>query len=342
MFSWGSSFMKLNPIRTEEFGQSFLLANSDCEVKIFPALIQFFQIDRPNRVDLQLDIKGPIQKFLVEYDLEKSRLTVSLQTDDGFLKYQLKAENYRIYFYLDRVYSKGLKINQEIVSLRELREVFEIETIANSNPARLTLGSMKNKDAFMIVKNKEIETLLPWFFFLAQKIPSTVVAHFSEYIAKMIVDKRNLDKFFRMIFSSVLDGFFVPRSFDFTHQGLPEIFDSTYSNLSKIKALVQFFQNILIDVQNGTLSFLPHLPKSWHQGKLEDFKISNLNVSFSWSCGQIKKVEILSKIDQNLTLIFPKNIKSFRLKDGNRSYRTTDPLVTLKENSTLVVDCFQK
>lgn len=336
--------MQLTPIKTKRFGLNFLIKNSNVEVKIFPALLTFQQLDSKETVSFAIDIKGPVKKFLIEYPLDKEYIRVSMATSEGFLAYRLQAENQQITFFLEKSFNKKVPLNQQIIEEKEKIKILSCSTKICRNQSMLFLGSMKKKDSASVLEEGDLKTILPWFFYLAQSVPD--VNH------QLIIDKDYQDKFLdkrnckcalELLFKSVFEGFFCPRSEDFSYQGVKYLFNKDESNQKKLIVFKELLLNIFISILDQKIIFLPSLPKMFHQGEVINLPISDAILSFSWSCGKLQRVKIHSFKIQTMHLVFPKEIKNFKILNGeNINIKNHETYLSLEKDKVIILEKFLK
>jgi hypothetical protein len=342
MFNRKGRLMLLNSIKTQSFGQKFWLINTDVNLEIYPAKILVDSIQFGKNI-IDLSIKGPVHRFLIESDLKKEVIKVSMQTQEGFFSYKIFKKESVVVLHLEKLPNPSIKINEKEFQERSEYLVTKTAVCIPEPKATLFLGSMKTQDAKVILTKKVLSTILPWFFYLFQSQEKMGMNDLSPVYQEMIKTKNGKLNFLNLLFSSFLDGFFVPTEQDLVHQGLTPLFSK---NIPKDKMgilLYQLIEAMFCQYEGPLISLLPSLPKVWHQGMIHNLKCKDFILSFSWSRGRLREVEILSLKLQSLVVKFPYGIKSVRIQGENPYSLTSHQLeLTLKEGELLKMDRFKE
>ena len=165
-------------------GCSAIIPQTSTLVKIYPVKLQFYNlVSLKKKPDLEVyfNLKGPIKKFVVFQNIEKSFIEVFGFSMDGFIKYKIKLEDKDILFLLEKAPKGRLELifgkekERYIVKSKErfiLPLKTKIKEIGN-NIEKLSLGVNKAQDMELINRRDDLCEILPLWFMLGQKIPLT-------------------------------------------------------------------------------------------------------------------------------------------------------------------------
>ncbi len=299
-------------------GDSVLIPKSLFCARIYPSLIVLYSMDKPERrLEVDFSLKGPLKEFTILSDLERGEVVVWGKSDLGIIRYRISCDPYsnRIEFFLekcpegkisiligDRPYileskNKLTLIEGEGTGFKEyIPQAFE----------RLSLGNHRSQQWSMVKSRMRMEEILPVFYRLVQWLPELKShSHFdgpwkpltelSEKVQKKCHDEiiPHLNQLFRGFFSGIL----VPSLFDESHQGLADSKMSFSPDWTPFSFITEAFLSIrqLFFIQTeDQFHILPHLPPTFHCGRIIGLRTSNGIMNLEWTKKCIRRVEYLS------------------------------------------------
>lgn len=316
-------------------GTKFLLPGTSVIIQVFPTRLQFSDTEGTlEPLFLTWDVKGPLQEFTAELDLEKARLRVFGITKEGPMRYFLQAKEGGVWLTLEKAPKETLftvagRIAfpvQGSVLLFPLQNLDKTPT-CNLLP-RLSLGLHRAQDWELICRRLDLKEILPLWWRLSALSPC-MDPHFDRTqgnyplleVCRQKIEQKEREtvlEAFAHLFLAASDGVLVPRLVDSAWQGIVR-------NCAKAEGPVmpllteagRYIGSLFIQELQGEISLLPCLPPQLHCGRMIHLQTSrNASVDFEWTKKSLRAVVITSQADQEICLKFPKDIRSFRCRQG--------------------------
>lgn len=292
------------------------LPGSTLRVQIFPNLVRLDDLSRGEPRFLKefpLGLRGPIQGFTAQLDLEKGNICVWGEAQQGFFRY--------------RVFStpEGVAFKVEKCSL-VLPKVQDNHVHKPPEMDRLSLGSHKKQDWDLVCRRSDLKEIFPVWLRLGQLIPKCTFKETAgtgmllNRCQEAIDHNENLQSVDRWLdlFHAGFEGILSPRLQDTEFQGfeLPPVSEDTQdSPLALLYEGAMFIRQMLIQQQDSLIHILPSLPPEFHCGRYTNVDCGDRGtISFEWSKKTLRRLIIKPKVSKPLKFIFQKKIKSFRFR----------------------------
>lgn len=359
---------RLHPF-SHRMGTACPIPLSTWQATVYPCRIIFQKIVDPSQTYiLDLCLQGPIKDFTVELDLEKALIRVFGKTAAGYFRYEISRSSDGIQLWFEKLSHTPLQCTLQGKSISY--QIEEKQKILISLPPeersmhpvieRLSLGSHKSQDWDLVLRRFDLKEILPSLMRLGDLIPPQPVSDSQEgslsllkNFAQQVILRNKLETIStceKWLLAS-FTGIFTPTLQDPFFQG---IFPSgpiknhpvVVQHLTEGSALIRslFFEQTVT-----SWDILPCLLPIFDAGRFTDLKTeSGEQLSFEWSKHQLKKLIITTKEARQQTIGFPKELRSFRLrqsrKEKGKVYHLKDHQVVLDlpPNSVLWLDCFKK
>lgn len=335
------------------FGTKCPLPGSSWCVQIFPCLIQISDLSSKEKLiaTITTDIKGPIQNFTVQLDLEKGRIVVWGNSIDGFFRYSLTvSQNGKqlLIFNEKKTHPISFQSDSPIVSDNQLPYQFKPLN-------RLSLGCHKAQDWTLIKRRQDLKEILPFWLRLGELVlPESEtlnggMAFLLKQCEEAICQKKReeIGKLFLYLFQAGFQGIMTPTLVDDTHQGLnlPPMMEEA-SPLVLLSYAAKLIAKLFVEFQEDTLSILPALPVEFHSGRLTSHQCENLgHLDLEWSKKTVRRMILIVDCDRKIHLKLPKEIKSFRFQEeGKKSseFLKADSRLELEKGKVYLFDRFEK
>lgn len=266
-------------------GTLCLLPGTHLACKVFVSRVELYDYSKelPSLIEtLDMSHFGPLDKFLVQQDLEHGKIVVSGFSSEGFIRYPLAY--------------------QPTLTSRE----------------RLFLGVDKSQEWQQVVRRMDMREIVPYLYMLAQSVPDCALEE--ETGPSLIRDLQDarpseveaaLEALFKAGFSDLL----VPRLIDTDYHGYkkPIVSVTNKSPLYLLKVLYPLLRSLFIEERDGLLHILPKLPPKWVSGTLTDCTTANGHkISIEWTKGFIRRVKVTANSCSPIQLAFQKEVKKYR------------------------------
>lgn len=322
-------------------GTCCLLPGSTLRFQIFPALLRVFDISTayPKFLEeISVPVKGPVQEFTVQLDLERGWILVWGKTEEEFFRYIIQAGETSIHVDVQ----KGLSSwhPQELFSrIPYTHQPF------NKKWERLSLGNHKSQDWEMVSRRADLGEILPALLALGQQVPDTF--YFAdEGTTSLLLECQNASKLivyptFINFFKASFEGILSPRLVDEQHQGFSLKTPSLpLSPLVLLSRGAKTIRSLFVHTHAKEISILPKLPPQFHCGRFlgvqcEDFGALDLE----WSKKAPRRLLFKAYKTEVLHFHFPHEITDFRL-NGKR-HLVKDPIEVIS-GEQYIFDRFQK
>lgn len=138
-----------------------------------------------------------------------------------------------------------------------------------------------------------------------------------------MLDQNELKKAIEKILCGFFSSGCIPSLNDSYFQGLGCENNPKTSPLYLLCYLAFWFKDALVKQTGATLQFFSQLPKDLVAGKACDLCFDFGKVHIEWTKGFLRQVVLVIEKDVGLDLIFPKEVKSFRMKKNKKLHPQT-------------------
>jgi len=300
------------------------------EIVIFPT-----QIEIEGKKILLL--KGFVEKFQAFLDLKRGVIEVRGFVEDTFFNYEIRAQNSQIKL----IGKKGIRS----------RLLAKTKSFHPLKGEKLHFGVHKKQLIERIFERNELTETLPLWFQLAQAFPPVKdqkVALF-DHLEKLKKQKNHdlIGKELTLLFCFLFPNRLVPKSEDILHFGFSWKFvtkrkDFAFLLLQKSKT---FIRSLFIEEGKQSLHILPHLLPEFVFGRFDEVETSLGSLDIRFSKKKPFSVSFQPKQTKAISLHFPKNIKSCRIRESKKQKGTRAPLpltILFEKEKTYLIDRFEK
>lgn len=325
-------------------GTPFILPGSSLCFRIYPTLIRINNLENGKAEEIKFTIPGPLEDFTIQQDLEAGLLRVWGKTEFGFVRYKIIAQE------------KGFTINVEKApkDVNVFPIASEKASSFHSMPAeRLSLGVTKAQDWTLMIRRRDLAEIFPLWFRLGQSISYTSVIKPSQATLWTkcceIVEKGTPDiilKPFEHLFTAAFEGGLSPRLEDTDFQGFSLPVSSFTSPLPLLSEGAKLIRSLFLQVNNEVISILPALPSAFHCGRMLNITCVQWGtLDLEWTKKKIRRMIFRAQKTGDLSFIFQKNIKKFRLRTGNKDrgkYINSGSIIRIEEGQAYWFDNFEQ
>jgi hypothetical protein len=300
---------------------------------------------------LVLDLKGPMDPFTVEQDLEAKLVRIYGQSQNGYFRMCIKVEKTGVVaLYFEKTPKDGICTQYRQEPKRffsgDFFSLCVVEKMGVSAREKLFLGIDKQKEWEKMRDRKDLREILPLWHALGSMIPSEKNTDRFFPVLQEAIKKKERQKVYDLLLLTYLAHFsagLFPRKEDTEKQGIPPLVDCANDLLSQGSRSIRslFFQ----ENEEG-LHFLPCLPSQFVCGKMVHMQTkSGLVIDMEWTKHRLRKMKIVVDEDQEVRLHFPAEVKSFRIR---RSYKDRGNIVCASaepfsfSKGTIWLDLFQR
>ena len=312
---------------SHELGTYCLLPRSSLRFQIFPALVRVHELsqNQPKLLnEIPLNVKGPVQNFTLQQDLERGAIRVWGQAKNGFFRYRCVANEAGDSF--------------SLISEKEPEGTLVLSPLPKGNPLLsrplyecLSLGSHKSQDWTLMRRRESMREILPHWFRLGQQVSqrayhalqgtTALLTKCEERVAAH--ERRLILPAFKDLFRAGFEGMLSPRLVDEEHQGyhLPPLSEATpCSPLELLRRGAQMIRSLLIQSQTEGISLLPVLPSDFAFGRALNLYCQGIGrIDLEWSKGVLRRVIVHADTDGLALFHMQKELKNFRLKSNRCS-----------------------
>ena len=274
---------------------------------------------------VDLGLTGPVKGFTLQQDLEKRLCRVFGVEKSGFFELHVFREGND----LSLKWVRGKKKGEKVV----LMGLTPSETSLKSYE-KISLGSSKKQDVDLMWRRANMIEVLPILYALSQNVPLPS----EEKLTHLPQTEEEFSHFVKGGFDSL----FVPKRGDERHLGIfcEQIPDSC-SPLHRLKEFKSAFRALFIKEEEGKVVLLPNLPKKFLSGRFLGVKVEGATIDVEWRKGTIHSVIISPDKEIELSIVWPKEIRSFRI-EKREGLIPRESRIILKEEKKTVIDKFQK
>jgi hypothetical protein len=298
-------------------GKESVIPLSRAYLKAFPC--KFFVGSDEDLCQVDLKITGPVRGFTHLLHIEKARGEVFGTSQEGYFHFYLYAENGVIYLKLHRGKEVTMVIDNQEKTLRKG------ESIALLECETMQMVPIKEKISFGCYKKPLLENNIERstkLYALSQLLPkSEAISLKNPQIHDLLVD------------------LFSPQTKDINHQGLtiPAFDFDRFSLFSTFKK--QMREHILKE-EGNTLYLLEGKNELPHAGRGISLQTNYAMIDLLWRKKKVIQLIIHPLEDTTLTLVFPMNPESFRVKHHHKEkgkfIDASKPLALLKGHTLLI------
>ncbi len=357
---------------SHEPGSACLIPGTFIQVTAYPAAV-VIQDPSGQKRQIEWHLTGLIKEFTLMQDLERQEVLIHGIAKEGFFSYKIFSYENTIVLKLERASQKHLKGKMFTSGLQESEGVIELKlkecfplfesftpSFGKEKLEKISFGNHKAQDWDLVLRRKNPLEYLPFWFALGQVSPYVKLDSLEkpgvlkqlELCKEALTHEENLGletlkEIFEVGFKQIL---------------LPTLYDERFLGLSNARSLEKkeekntsiemallregyhLIRKMLLEVKEGVIKILPHLPAAFHAGRCLNFQCQQAKVDIEWSKKLLKKVTITSLEAQTLHFSFQKPLKSYRLRTSSttkgKEILCSEPIVL--EKGVYILDQFKK
>ena len=332
-------------------GDYCVLPGTSLRFQIFPTLIRVHDISEVQAELVKvipINLKGPVEKFTVQLDLEKMCIRVWGEAETGYFRYSIWPTEDTLPFAIKAEKEPG----QNLFNFN-----FDSEPIKIEVHERLSLGNSKAQDWQLMRRRCDMTEVLPILFRLGQSVPQIKNYEYEGTIlileecrrAIILGSKENILYPFRQLFLAGFDGIFSPRLSDTEHQGyqLPPVsVEATASPLVLLSMGATLIRSLFFSYNDQVLDILPALPPEFHCGRLIDIKCGDIGtLHLEWSKKTIRRMILQAEKQTTIRPSFQKHVRQYRLRETQTEkgqFLDASQSISVQAGKTYYFDNFQK
>lgn len=351
---------------SHKMGSIFLLPNSHFKVEIFPTLLRFTDLEnRMDPLEIHLLLRGPVQAFTAELDLERGFICIFGMTLDGYVRYRLSYKASELLLFCEKTPSVlQLQHGSTSVQLKPKQTLSIPMPFCLKEPQglqeRFHFGVHKAQDWELMKRRFDAQEIFPFWLALTQWVPFIPHQDHDQGMFSLInkcqaaietKEKMQVISHFKNMFLAAFEGMFVPRLFDSDHQGIVDhLEDKTFPTTALLLQSAKLLKTLFFVEQENLFSLLPCLPPELHCGRVIQLQTTKLDrIDIEWSKKRLRRVFMQTGIVRPVTYQLPKEISSCRLrvhkKDKGQKLQVTKEgilLIPPLAHSKAWLDCFEK
>jgi hypothetical protein len=339
-------------------------------LEIFPTRICVYDLSHAKKVlvdQIQLTIKGPLQKFTVQLDLEKGDVLVWGQAPEGFIRYRMQAmkKGEAFAFIIEK---SPYEIKCVTSGLFKIFSIDSLLVISKDPPSsldlykppmtdRLSLGNHKAQDWSMVMKRGDLKEVLPIWLRLGQSVPQTKSLSYEGTATFLTSCENSLEcgnattylQSFKALFEVGFEGIMVPRLEDELYQGysIPALSEQYQGTpLILLSEGARLIRSMFIKEIQGGIVILPALPSQFHCGRLINTLIKGIGrLDLEWSKKTIRRLILRAESTNSIQLNFSNSINKCRLRQlesDSGNFIPTPASLQIEKGKTYLFDKFQK
>mgnify|MGYP003455507818 FL=1 len=314
---------------SHKMGSVFLLPNSHFKVELFPTLLRFTDLEnRIEPLEIRLFIRGPIQSFTVELDLETGSICVFGSTLDGYIRYSLFYKASKLLLLCEKTPSTlQLQYGSTLSQLKPKQTLaipvpFCLES--QGLQERLHLGIHKAQDWELVQRRFNLQEIFPFWLALAQWVPSIAYEDNDQGMFLLIhkcqraiekKEKLQIINCFKNVFLAAFEGVFVPRLFDSDYQGIIDLEEKALPAVALLLQSAKLLRRLFFVEEENLFSILPCVPPELHCGRIIQLQTTKLDrIDIEWSKKRLHGLFIQTSSTRPVICQLPKEISSCRLR----------------------------
>lgn len=330
------SMIRFRPFSLQPKTQA-LLPGSTLACEIYPAkvIVSDLAKDEPQVVqEIVFDDFGPLDKFCVMQDLERGEIVVSGMSRKGYVRYSLYALQAKRSFCL--AFQKSPEKKEPIVVGDTLRP-----RVTFAERERLFLGVDKAQEWSQVQRRGDMKEILPVWYWLSQSLLHLNGATESGPSLLCRAKEGSLQEM-KDLYKAAFANILVPRLEDRDFQGflLPITTNQKMSPLALLFDSFAMIRRLFFQENEGSMAILPQLPAEFHCGTLAPIRTKKGHTIFlEWTKHMIRRVRIEAACDEELSLVFQKEVKQYRL---GKVTCANGAMLSLVSGRTYLLDHFEK
>jgi hypothetical protein len=313
-------------------GQAVLIPGFSTLFRSYPCRLEGYNLFHLKPLfSLDLKIADYYLDFTTEVDYEKKVLRIFGRPEAGFIELKIFKKDHDLMLKLERCFQDRLEVLLDgkalTLTVKEVVKIAEENFSIFDTCERIDFGVSKKQDMLSIEEKKCLKQYLPYIFSLGTKLKIGEPLN-SAYPLSFIKTWHSLNQNeLKKALDKILHGFFslgfIPSFDDGLHQGLGCEDSAKLSPLYLLSQVAFWFKDALVKQTGSTLEFFSQLPKELVAGKACDLCFDFGRVHIEWTKGFLRQVVIVVEKDVGLDLVFPKNVKSFRMKKNKKLHPQT-------------------
>lgn len=332
-------------------GVRFVIPGTQFSAQIFPALIRIYDLTNKNPTIVQevpVQVRGPVNDFTAQQDLEKGIIKVWGHTLDGYMRYTISAgTEARISIAIE----KHPHPNHKLIADEYCTATSEGPKITE----RLSLGKSKAQDWTLMHRRQDMSEIFPLWMHLGnitptqQSLNSQTPSLLNE-CRQAISDLRRMEILpaFQNLYLAAFDDGLSPRLNDTVFQGfsLPVASEEASSSLQILTEGAKLIKSLFLQSNQQTIHILPVLPPEFHCGRLLQITCGTTGIcDIEWSKKIIRRVIFTAIEEASVHFCFQNDVKRFRLRQNAVERGTVVPCgstIEVKKGQQYFFDHFEK
>lgn len=306
-------------------GIFFILPNSSLRARIFPTKIYFDDLSQAQPKflgEVSLNFDGPVNEFTAQQDLEKGCLRVWGQTEKGYFRYELWADQESscgCKFVVDKVPGN---FSCKPITDSHFRILFQNEKISSKHTLeRLSLGNHKAQDWNKMRERCDMKEIFPLWLHLGQLCQISnrpALSHCLLDVCHELIKKKDINNIissFTSLFKAGFDFGLSPRLLDSDYYGFPAPPVENASPIFLLSEGSKLIRSLFIQQKQDSISILPVLPPQFHCGRFIQLCCGTSgSCDIEWSKKSIRRLIFSATETRPLSFHFQKEVKEFRLR----------------------------
>lgn len=331
-------------------GHQVLVPGTLVALQVFPTELVWGFLGGEKR-SLVLYLKGPMDPFTVEQDLDARLVRIYGQSQQGYFRMSVRrAESGELMLHFEKTPVGGiLTTHAKETSCFSSGDVFPLDLMESKqilSQERLFLGLSKQKEWERIRDRQDLREILPLWHALGRTVPMEKEEKKFFPVLEEAINKREKQVVYNLLISTYLAHFsagFFPRKEDWEKQGIAPLIDCATDLLPRGSESIRslFFQ------ENADVwYFLPCLLSQFASGKMTGIRTkTGCNIDFEWTKHRLRKVKVTVPQEQEIRWHFPSEVKTFRIrcsyKDRGKVLSAQSPSFIVPEGEVWL-DLFQR
>lgn len=312
--------------------QAVLIPGSSTLFTCYPCRLEGFNLFQMKPLFcLEFKINNFFLDFTSEVDFEKKVLRLFGRPEAGFIEIKVFKKDQGIYLKLERCFQDRLELILDgkalILNVKETLKIAEENFAIFDSNERVDFGVSKKQDLLSIEQSKCLKQYLPYIFSLGTKLklqdPLTSVYPLNFIKTWPLLNQNELKKALEKVLFGFFSTGFIPTFDDVYHQGLACDQNAKISPLYLLSKIAFWFKDGVIKHSGSTLEFFSQIPTELVAGKACDLCFDFGKVHIEWTKGFLRQIILVIEKDVGLDLVFPKNVKSYRMKKNKKIHPST-------------------
>src|SRR3989339_1089623 len=136
-------------------GHSFIVPGTRFSIQAFPTAL-FFSQEEGKATGLHMNLKGPVNPFTIEQDLEAKVIRIYGEALQGYFRLSVKAEENKLMLFFEKTPPTGIVIGERVFFSGDFLEIAnDILVFKEPFQERLFLGSSKKKESDQIRQRRD-------------------------------------------------------------------------------------------------------------------------------------------------------------------------------------------